>query len=114
MAERDTAPGRILLTGAAGSVGSVLRPALREETADLHLVDRQPLGPPGSGETCTQVDLRDFAPVLPLMNGTDTAVHLAAHPGEAPFPRILDDTIQTTFHGLEAARPCGLARMRRR
>lgn len=102
---------RLLLTGAAGRIGTVLRGALRTDVRELRLADREPLGEPAPNEICAEVDLRDLAAVLPLVDGVDAVVHLAAIPGEAAFPDILDTNIRTTYHVLEAARRCGVSRV---
>jgi uronate dehydrogenase len=101
---------RVLLTGAAGRIGRVLRPALREGLTELRLVDQEPVDPEAN-ETYEQMDLRDFARVSRVVKGVDAIVHLAAIPGESPFPEILDNNIRTTFHILEAARRHGVARV---
>lgn len=102
---------RLLLTGAAGQIGSVLRGALRGEFDELRLADRESLEPAATNEICVRVDLRDFSAVVQLVDGVDAVVHLAAIPREAPFPDILDNNIRTTFHVLEAARRCAVRRI---
>ncbi|MGH3664955.1 MAG: hypothetical protein ACRDU8_02485 [Egibacteraceae bacterium] len=49
---------RILLTGAAGEIGSLLRGGLRRPGRTLRLADLVPLEP-GPGEEALTVDLRD-------------------------------------------------------
>jgi uronate dehydrogenase len=95
---------RLLITGAAGTIGRVLRTALREDVAELRLADREPLTAETATERCAQVDLRDYPAVRDLVTGVDAVVHLAAISGEAPFADVLDTSIRATFHVLEAAR----------
>lgn len=102
---------RLLLTGAAGRIGRVLRPALREGLTELRLVDQEPIDPEAENETYEQMDLRDFARVCRVVRDLDAIVHLAAIPGESPFPDILDNNIRATFHVLEAARRHGVPRV---
>jgi uronate dehydrogenase len=108
---RSRAMDRLLLTGAAGRIGSVLRRGLRDDVGEIRLVDREALTKETANEVCEQVDLRDFPTVARLVDGVDAVVHMAAISGEAPFPDILDTNIRMTFHVLEAARRHGVARV---
>ena len=54
-----TSTDRVLLTGAAGTVGSVLRAGLRGRYSLLRVSDIAPLGEPGAGEEVVYGDLRD-------------------------------------------------------
>ncbi len=102
---------RLLITGAAGRIGSVLRQGLRGEIEELRLADLEPLQPEAANERCVHVDLRDFAAVMRLLHGVDAIVHLAAIPHEAPFSEVLDHNIRVTSHLLEAARRHGVRRL---
>lgn len=102
---------RLLITGAAGRIGRVLRPALRTDVAELRLVDRAPLEARSENERCVRADLRDYDAVRDLADDVDAIVHLAAISGEAPFEEILDTSVRATFHVLEAARHTGVSRV---
>jgi uronate dehydrogenase len=54
---------RILITGAAGKIGSTLREGLRERYAVLRLSDIAPLDPARAGEEIVRADLADLAEV---------------------------------------------------
>ncbi|MEU5882157.1 NAD(P)-dependent oxidoreductase [Spirillospora sp. NPDC047279] len=102
---------KIVLTGAAGRVGSALRAPLREMSATLVLVDRVPLDVAGPGEEAHQVEVAGSADLVPLVSGADAIVHLAGVPDEAPFPDLVEGNVLGTHHVLEAARRTGVRRV---
>lgn len=106
-----TAPERVLMTGAAGSVGTTLRRGLRGHYRELVLLDRAPLEPEAPNERCLEVDLRDFQATCEALRGVDAVIHLGAIPGEAPFEEILEGNIRTTHHVLEGCRRAGVRRL---
>lgn len=101
---------RVLLTGAAGAIGSTLRHGLRGEMP-LRLLDRVPVEDPVDGEEVVVADLADAEAVRAAADGVDAVVHLAAIPSEAPFGDILEANIRGTQHVLEAARRQGVRRV---
>lgn len=102
---------RILITGAAGVIGSTLRAGLRGACPLLRLSDARPLPTPAAGEECVSADLRDFPAVASLMRGMDCVVHLGGIPREGPWEAILDNNIIGTYNVFEAARQCGVKRV---
>jgi len=58
---------RLLLTGAAGGLGQVLRERLKPFAGTLRVSDREDLGPARAGEEVVQCDLADKAGVLRLV-----------------------------------------------
>ncbi|WP_279491823.1 NAD-dependent epimerase/dehydratase family protein [Actinomadura sp. KC216] len=82
--------GTIVLTGAAGRVGSALRTPLRDEAGRLILADRAPLRAEAPNETVHRTDLSDAAEI---MDGADAVVHLAGVSDEAPFPDLVEGNI---------------------
>jgi uronate dehydrogenase len=101
---------RILITGAAGKIGSTLREGLRGRYASLRLTDIAPLDPAGPGEEIVQADLTDLASVEAAMRGVDCVVHLGAVPGEDTWDKILPNNIVGTWNVFEAARRQGVRR----
>jgi len=94
---------RLLLTGAAGRIGSVLRAGLRGSADAVRLMDIQPLEPE-TGEEVVQGDVRDLEDVKPALAGCEAVVHLAGIPNEAEFEAILEANIRGTYNVFEAAR----------
>lgn len=102
---------RVLLTGAAGGIGAVLRSGLRGRYPTLRLLDVEHLEASEDGEEAVVADLRDYASVEAAMKGVDAVVHLAAIPGEAAFADICEHNIVATYHVFEAARRQGVTRV---
>ncbi len=102
---------RVLITGAAGAIGRVLRSGLRGRYPALRLSDIAPLGEPGPGEELYTADIRDMATTEATMEGVDCVVHLAAMAVEDAWERILPNNITGTYNVFEAARRRGVRRM---
>ncbi|KAF1028499.1 MAG: Uronate dehydrogenase [Burkholderia plantarii] len=75
----------LLITGAAGALGSVLREALIPYTEVLTLSDRAPLGKPRPNERHFVGDLADRDLVFEMMQGVDVVIHLGGAPRENTF-----------------------------
>ncbi|HVK33367.1 MAG TPA: NAD-dependent epimerase/dehydratase family protein, partial [Burkholderiaceae bacterium] len=67
---------RLLLTGAAGNLGKVLRPRLKAYCDVLRVSHRRDFGPAGAGEEVVLAELSDRAQVLKLLEGVDAVVHM--------------------------------------
>jgi uronate dehydrogenase len=102
---------RVLITGAAGRLGMVLRPGLRGRVRMLRLLDAAPLDASQPGEELINADVRDLDAVIASMADVDAAVHLAGIPDEDTFERILDINVRGSYHVLEAARRQGCSRV---
>jgi uronate dehydrogenase len=98
----------VLLTGAAGRLGSVLRRGLRDRVRKLLLTD---LRPGDAGDEVILGDLADLDFALSVVRGVDAVVHTAGIPDEAPFEALLDANIRATYHVFEAARRNGVPRV---
>lgn len=103
--------GTIVMTGAAGQVGSSLREALRDETDRLVLIDRVPMTPERPNEEVRQIEVAGPGDLIPVVAGTDAIVHLAGVPDEAPLADLLTGNVLGTQHVLEAARRTGVRRV---
>jgi uronate dehydrogenase len=102
---------RILLTGAAGQLGQVLRESLKANTLVLRVSDRSPLGEAQANEEVVQADLADRAAVEDAVAGCDAIVHMGGISVEAPFEDILQANILGLYHLYEAARTHGVRRV---
>lgn len=102
---------RVLVTGAAGRIGSVVRAGLRGRYPAVRLLDVAEIGDAEEGEEVVTADLRDYPAVEAAMAGVDAVVHLGAIPGEAAFGAICEHNIVGTYHVFEAARRRGAARV---
>ena len=102
---------RVLITGAAGRIGGILRRGLAGCYARLRLSDIEPLGEAELGEEIVPADLTDPAQVRAAVDGVDAIVHLGAIAGEATWKDILSVNIAGTWNVFEAARECGVRRV---
>ena len=102
---------RILITGAAGSLGSHLRTGLAPLAERLRLLDVQPLGDAAPHEELVQCDLADKAAALEASRDCDAIVHFAGHPREQRFEEIIADTLPAAYHVYEGARLHGARRV---
>lgn len=104
------APKRVLLTGAAGYVGGVLRDGLAGRYPVLRVSDMASLGDAREGEEVVQGDIRNPADVERMMEGVDAVVHMGAHPVENSWENILETNIAGTYNVIDAARRHGAKR----
>jgi uronate dehydrogenase len=94
---------RVLITGAAGRIGSVLRERLSGRVP-LRLLDIRPMPAPDAGDEVVRADIREPGAVADAMAGCSAVVHMAGTPSEVGFEELLDNNIRGTYHVLEAAR----------
>jgi uronate dehydrogenase len=104
-------PRRVLITGAAGAVGSVLRAGLVGRYDLLRLSDVAELGEGGPGEEVVYADILDERQLQAAMADIDCVVHLAGVAQEDSWERILSLTIDGCYRVFEAARRSGVKRI---
>lgn len=102
---------RLLLTGAAGNLGKVMRDRLAPFAEVLRLSDVKPFGEPRPNEEHVICDLGDRAAVHDLLKGVDAVVHLGGISVETPFAPILNANIVGVHNLYEAARRHGVRRI---
>jgi len=102
---------RLLITGAAGALGTVLREGLAPLATRLRLSDRADLGAGAAHEELMPAELGDLDAVLRLVEGCDAVVHFGAAPMERPWEEILESSIRGGYNVYEAARRHGLRRI---
>lgn len=102
---------RVLITGAAGNIGRVLRAQLQGRYALLRLTDIAPQAPAAAGEEVQTVDIGDPAALARSMQGIDCVVHLAGMPEEAAWDKVLPLNIEGCYNVFEAARSQGVRRL---
>ena len=103
---------KLVLTGAAGRLGSYLREpltALCDELVSSDLADD--LGKLYPGERYLKADLANYDEIYALLEGADMVVHFGAISDEAPFDQILGPNIIGAYNIWEAAYQHGLRRV---
>ncbi len=100
----------ILITGAAGHIGGMLRGRLAGAGRTLRLLDVAPLSA-GAGEQCVEASVTDLAAMTQACRGADAVIHLAGLSSEAPWDRIAEINIHGTYVVFEAARRAGVSRV---
>lgn len=102
------APRTVLLTGAAGGMGTLMRALLPAHGYELRLLDLVPV----EGEPDAIVaDLGDKEALRKAVRGVDAIIHLAGISLEASFDKILRANIEGTYNLYEAAREEGVRRI---
>lgn len=102
---------RILITGAAGEIGTVLRAGLAGRYPLLRLADIRPCKNLRPGEEEIITDVTDPEAVVAATKGIDCIIHLAGVPREGPWDQILPRNIAGTYNVFEAARRSGVKRI---
>ncbi|MGW0537708.1 NAD-dependent epimerase/dehydratase family protein [Streptomyces sp. NPDC003032] len=102
------APRTLLLTGAAGGLGTLMRGLLPAYGYDLRLLDMR--GIEGEPDAVT-ADLADKDALREAVRGVDAVLHLAGISLESTFDKILKANIEGTYNLYEAARAEGVRRI---
>lgn len=95
---------RVLLTGAAGGVGTMIRPMLRQIYPDLVLSDMNEPPALQPNEPFRRADLSDLAQVEAAVDGVEGILHLGGFSVEGPWDTILQANIIGCYNLFEAAR----------
>lgn len=102
---------RILVTGAAGQLGGVLRERLAPLGKIIRASDHKEMKPAGPNEEVVPCELGNFDAVMKLVEGCDAVVHFGATPVERPWEEILNSSIIGGYNVYEAARRHGIKRV---
>jgi uronate dehydrogenase len=102
---------RILITGAAGRLGTLLRTGLAPLAHKIRLAARQSFGDLAANEEEAIFDLADMEATLAATQGCDAIVHFGGASLESPWETILDANIRGSYHIYEGARKHGAKRV---
>ncbi|MBL8669158.1 MAG: NAD(P)-dependent oxidoreductase [Alphaproteobacteria bacterium] len=104
-------PRSVLITGAAGGLGTRLRGLMRGLYPRLVLTDRATPKDLQPDETFVAADLAQLDEMERVMAGIDAVVHLGGMSVENEWQAILDANIIGLYNAFEAARRCGVKRV---
>lgn len=102
---------RLLITGAAGGLGSEMRKRLTHLAEIIRVSDIADLGEAAPHEEIVQCDLGDKAAVEAMVKGVDGIVHFGGIPVERPWSMIRNSNIDGMFNLYEAVRRHGNPRV---
>ncbi len=103
---------KLVLTGAAGRLGSYLRGPLSKMCEALVSTDlADSIENLAANETYVKADLSNLDDMLEVLKGADMVVHFGAYGDEAPFETILGPNIIGAYNVWEAAYRNGVRRV---
>lgn len=103
----------VLITGASGNMGTMLRARLARPGRTLRLLSRSGVPPAADGESVETVigSVTDLESVVAACEGVDAVIHLGGISQEAPFEDILQANVVGSYCVLEAAHRRGVPRV---
>lgn len=106
-------PTRILVTGADGGIGRMMRTRMRRDGRVLRLLDLAEQAPASSGEPVELINgsVTDPEVMRAACEGADALIHLGGHSRETTWAEILEVNIKGTQTVLDAAREAGVSRV---
>ena len=102
---------RVLITGAAGAIGTALRTGLRSTWRHLRLTDIRPLPNLANNEEAIVADIADRAALERMMQGVRAVVHLAGVLGDYTLEDLFRVNARGLFDVFETARLANVERI---
>ncbi|HEY4174132.1 MAG TPA: NAD(P)-dependent oxidoreductase, partial [Rhodopila sp.] len=102
---------RILITGAAGAIGTALRDGLRPHWRHLRLTDIKPIQNLTNNEEAIVADVTDRPAIENMMQGVKAVVHLAGMIGNYDLEALFRVNARGLFDVFESARLAGVERI---
>jgi NAD+ dependent glucose-6-phosphate dehydrogenase len=107
----NTARKRVLITGAAGRIGTDLTGFIQDRY-DLRLHFNRTVPDQPAVEDYVVADIADYDQIAPAMEGIDSVVHLAGEPAvSTPWERVNQANIVGLYNVYESARVAGVRRV---
>ena len=102
---------RLLLTGAGGGLGRMLRQRIKPWADIVRLSDVIDLSPASEGEEIMRCDLADGAAVMQLLEGVDAVLHFGGISVEDRFEPIMQANILGAYNLYAAVHKAGVKRV---
>jgi uronate dehydrogenase len=102
---------RILITGAAGAIGTALRDGLRPHWRHIRLTDIRPIRNLTNNEEAIVADVTDRPAIENMMQGVRAVVHLAGMIGNYDLEQLFRVNARGLFDVFESARLAGVERI---
>lgn len=103
---------KLVLTGAAGRLGSYLREPLSKMCDELVSTDiAEDVGKLYDGERYVQADLAKYDDIFPILEGADMVIHFGAIVDEKPFEELLGPNFIGSYNIWEAGYQQGVRRV---
>ena len=103
---------KLVLTGAAGRLGSYLREPLSRMCEELVSTDiAEDIGTLYPGETYRKADLAKMDEIAPVIEGAEMVIHFGAIVDEKPFEELLGPNFVGSYNVWEAAYRTGARRV---
>jgi uronate dehydrogenase len=102
---------RVVMTGAAGSVGTMTRAHLKGCFERFVVSDIRPIDDRHEGEEYARADITNLGQMEKLLEGADGVIHLGGQPVEADWESVLNLNIIGLYNTYEAARRQGVKRI---
>ena len=107
----DRRTDRVLITGAAGAIGTALRDGLRANWRRLRLTDIRPVQNLTDNEEAVVADITDRSAIEAMMQDVRAVVHLAGVLGNYDLEALFRVNARGLFDVFEAARLAGVERI---
>jgi uronate dehydrogenase len=107
----DPTTDRVLITGAAGAIGTAVRDGLRANWRHLRLTDIRPVQNLTGNEEAIVADIADRSAIEAMMRDVRAVVHLAGVLGNYDLEALFRVNARGVFDVFEAARLAGVERI---
>jgi uronate dehydrogenase len=107
----DPQTDRVLITGAAGAIGTALRDGMRANWRHLRLTDIRPVQNVTSNEEAIVADIADRSALEAMMRDVRAVVHLAGVLGNYDLEALFRVNARGLFDVFEVARLAGVERI---
>ncbi len=107
----DPRTDRVLMTGAAGEIGTALRQGLRADWQNLLLTDVRPIQNLAPNEEQVVAEITDRPALERMMQGVSAVVHLAGAPADHDLEDLFQVNVRGLFDVFESARLAGVKRI---